>query len=149
VMPNLSAGAIRMRNPNVCYAAEFEDHWYAVAIWSSPPALNRMKRERDDEIMELRRLAINEHAPSNTASRMLAFMARDMARLFPNLIRLSSYQAEEAHTGTIYKASGWKPVARSEFRPWTWSPGRSGSKSTQLPSPKVRWEKRLDREIKT
>ncbi len=140
-MPNLSRFAAHRGAYSQCYVAEHNGCWYAVAIWSSPPALNRMSVLYPTEIIELRRLAIAAQAPKNTATRMLGYMARDLRKRFPQLRRLSSYQAEAVHAGTIYRAAGWQPVARSEFRPWTWTDKRRGSKATQTPGAKVRWEK--------
>lgn len=139
-MPNLSAFAARCYVYSQCYVAEFENGWFAVAIWSSPPALNRMTVEAPEEIIELRRFAIAPQAPKNTATRMLAWMVRDLKKRYPELRRFISYQAEAIHKGTIYRAAGWTPVARAEFRPWAVSGKRSGSKAAQVDSPKVRWE---------
>lgn len=139
-MPNLSAFAARCYVYSQCYVAEFENGWYAVAIWSSPPALNRMSVESPDEIIELRRLAIGPQAPKNTATRMLAWMVRDIRKRYPAVRRFISYQAEAVHTGTIYRAAGWRAAARSDAGPWTPKPGRPASKSAHVGGAKVRWE---------
>ena len=118
----------------VYYGAEFDGLWYAVASWSSP-----VSAMVDQSWMELRRLAIADDAPKNTASRTIGWMVRDIRKRFPNVPRLISYQDQEVHTGTIYKAAGW---TNSGARP---SGGFSSAKVRfrrldQAPGDKVRWE---------
>lgn len=136
VLPNLDprcsgGGPI----PAQCYVAEFDHHWYAVAIWTGPA--NRSLGEMGDRILELRRMAIAPTAPKNTASRMLGFMARDLPKRLPTIERLISYQATEHHAGTIYKASGWVPVGYKVWVPWSNARRRGVPQTT---SDKVRWE---------
>ena len=136
VLPNIAKQNIKGGGPfHVCYSAEHDGGYYAAAIWSTPRAVNRMRWD-PHEVLELRRFAIAMQAPKNTASRMLGWMVRDIRRRFPSVCVLVSYQAEDNHVGTIYKASGWKPGPRTEFRPWT----HKGGSPTQSTSAKVRWE---------
>ena len=118
------------------YIALHDGACYAAAIWSSPPALNRMTAD-PDAIIELRRLAICADAPKNTASRMLAWMVRNLRQRHPALSRFISYQAKDHHTGTIYRAAGWIATAVTEFQPWL----HHGGSPTQTSSEKVRWER--------
>jgi hypothetical protein len=90
--------------------------------------------------LELSRLAVAPDAPPNTASRMLGWMARDIRKRFPEVIRLVSYQAIDHHTGGIYRAAGWIPTLLNDGEPWYGRPGRS--KDT-CPGPKQRWEKAI------
>lgn len=134
VLPNISAFNITMNPLHICYTAEYENGYYAVAIWSSPVALNRMKWGRE-EVIELRRLAIANNAPKNTATRMLSWMTKDLKKRFPELLVLVSYQAVEHHQGTIYKAANWVQSVKS--KPTSWH--KRGAKE-QTTSEKVRWE---------
>jgi hypothetical protein len=111
----------------VHYGAEFSGRWYAVAAWSNPVA--RLLPQQT--WLELRRMAISDDSPKNTASRMIGWMVRDIRKRFPDVVRLVSYQDCDVHTGTIYKASGWHPAENyvSRSRGWTgWTnrdrPGR-------------------------
>lgn len=122
-----------------CYIAEFDDIAYAVAIWSSPIAANRLKEGAT--ALELRRMAICDKAPANTASRMIAIMRKMIARDMPHLTLLVSYQDCDVHAGTIYKASGWIPAAQNKGMSWT-NETRQRNKEQSL-SPKIRWEYRL------
>jgi len=136
VLPNLDArcsggGPI----PAQCYVAEFDGHWYAAAIWTGP--VNRELGQMGDRILELRRFAIVDVAPRNTASRMLAYMVRDLRRSWPTLERFVSYQATAHHDGTIYKAAGWQPVGYTRFARWSDTRQRGRA---QTVSDKVRWE---------
>jgi hypothetical protein len=123
----------------LAYAAEYDGLYYAVAIWQRP--LARLLPQT--EWLELSRLAIAPDAPKNTASRMLGWMARDVALRFPGVVRLISYQDCEAHTGTIYRAAGWTPTTVNLNGEWN-RPGRSRPAAQSL-APKQRWEKEVRR----
>jgi hypothetical protein len=122
-----------------CYIAEYDDIAYAVAIWSSPIAANRMKEGAN--ALELRRMAISDKAPSNSASRMIGIMRRDISKNLPHIKLLVSYQDVDVHQGTIYKASGWKAAAQSNGESWT-NKNRTRNKA-QSESSKIRWEYRI------
>lgn len=129
-----------VRNKNyVCYIAVYDDFIYAVAIWSTPIAANRMKR--GDVALELRRLAIAPDAPKYTASRMLSVMTKNIKKNMPHIKFLVSYQDTEIHSGTIYKASGWTPVSTSSFG-MDWRKYRNRSNPQSL-APKTRWQLNL------
>lgn len=121
-----------------CFGAEFENIWYAAAIWTNPVA--RLLNERP--WLELRRLAIAQDAPKNTASRMLRIMTNFIRLACPNIERLISYQDEAVHTGTIYRAAGWESTLRSKGEVLWDRPNRK-RRATQAPSPKTRWEYEL------
>jgi hypothetical protein len=123
----------------VCYIAEKDFIGYAVAIWSSPIAANRMKD--GDSLLELRRMAIAPDAPFNTASRMLKLMRKDIKRRMPHIRKLVSYQDTEVHSGTIYKASGW--VAAAESKGVSWQTSNRVRNKDQSTAPKIRWEYNL------
>ena len=130
----------------VYYIAEHGCTAYAVAMWSNPVA--RLLPQR--EWLELRRLAVASDAPRNTASRMLGWMARDIKRRFPDVVRLISYQDCEVHTGGIYKAAGWKQADGYVSRARGWAKGNGGGRdrigrTNQAVSPRMRWEKGLER----
>jgi hypothetical protein len=92
------------------YVAEFDGLFYAVAIWTNPLA----RKLPQLEFLELNRMAIAPDAPKNTASRMMAWMARDVGKGFPDVTNLISYQELDYHSGIIYRASGWKATVRSD-----------------------------------
>ena len=120
-----------------CFAAECNNLYYAIAMWSLPIAANRIRN--GDRCLELRRMAIAPDAPRNTASRMLAVMTRVVKKERPDIIRLLSYQDTEVHAGTIYKAAGWRAVSTSKFISWSVHSKRPG-RLDQSFAPKVRWE---------
>lgn len=128
----------------VFYSAEFDGIAYAVAMWSNPVA--RLLPQKT--WLELRRFAIADDSPPNTASRMLAWMARDIRQRFPEIVRLVSYQDTEVHDGTIYKASGWKQAEGYKGRRKGWAAGQGGGatrmrRTNQAPAIRMRWEKAL------
>jgi hypothetical protein len=123
----------------VAYAAECDSVFFAVAIWTNPIA----RLLPQTEWVELNRMAVAPDAPRNTASRMLAWMARDLSRRFPEVRRLISYQDCAHHAGTIYRAAGWSPVPLAKGSPWVRDIGRGRFRRGQHVAHKVRWEKTL------
>lgn len=120
----------------VCYAAEGNNVFYAVASWSNPVA--RLLPQRT--WLELRRFAIAPDAPRFTASRMLGWMRRDILKRFPEVERLISYQDLDKHTGTIYKASGWRPAENFQPRARGWGNRPRIGRTNQAVAPRMRWE---------
>ena len=118
----------------IAYGAEFDSTFYAVAIWSPPVA--RMLNGRG--MYELRRLAIADDAPKNTATRMLRIMRLIVGKTFPAIRTLISYQDTGAHAGTIYKAAGWTATNTDPGGEWS-RPSRQRAKA-QASTPKIRWE---------
>ena len=138
--PKIDESNILRNRRQVCYAAEYKNHFYAVAIWSDPIAANRFA---DGHLMlELRRMAIADDAPKNTASRMLSIMTRMIKKRWPEIVLLVSYQDTESHDGTIYKASGWVAANKQEkYTDWTNTIRKRNA--SQSDAPKIRWEKCL------
>ena len=124
----------------VCYAIKYKQAIIGVAIWSSPVAANRFKD--GDKLLELRRLALSDVCPRNTASFVISSMIKDIKVRFPELIRLVSYQDTEAHLGTIYKASNWT-AAPTQTSLLDWTTSKRKRSSLQSTANKVRWEYNL------
>lgn len=138
LLPRTDLGNLLCGNTSAAYGAEFDNMLWAVAIFSQPIAPGMM----DGKTIELRRLAICDQAPKNTASRMLAVCRKLVVRKYPQMRRLVSYQALDHHAGTIYRASGWKPVGKvSKCRPQRNKGSRyRATGPLQTHSPKQRWE---------
>jgi hypothetical protein len=87
---------------------------------------------------------------------MLAVMARLIARRFPEVTTLISYQDVETHDGTIYKAAGWDAVSVHKGGSWD----RPNARNTYNGKPrirldlnkatgeKVRWQRQLGKSPK-
>ncbi len=140
MLPRTDLGNVLCGVTTVCYGAFYTGNWYAAAIWSQPIIASLC----DGRTIELRRLAIGPAAPKNTASRMLSVMRRLVPRKFPQIDKFISYLAVDVHVGTIYKASGWKPVGEIvDARPQRFSNVNRKSRATgplQTKSRKQRWE---------
>lgn len=137
VLPRITLRAICHNKYWQCYGAEYGGMWYAVAIWTSPVAANRM---HDGWLaLELRRFAIAPEAPPHTASRGLKVMRVLLRSQMPWIRRLVSYQSCEHHTGTIYKAAGWHCTGTTEYASWLPRPGKPVY-VPQIVTPKLRWE---------
>jgi hypothetical protein len=135
-LPKIHWSNIVRNTHYVCFGAEYDYKWYAVGIWSSPVAQNRFKDGK--KMLELRRLAICNDAPLNTASRMIKIMIIKIKDKFPEIDRLISYQDTEVHNGTIYKASNWNIINKSKGMSWT-TKTRKRNKEQTL-AKKIRWE---------
>jgi len=135
-LPRVDESNILRNTHQVCYAASFENEYFAVGIWTSPVAQNRFKDGKT--ILELRRLAISDKAPANTATRMLKVMRKMIGRKFPEIVRLISYQDMDVHKGTIYAADNWTAASSTGFVDWSTN-GRKRSVA-QSNAQKVRWE---------
>lgn len=120
-----------------CIGAECDGRWYAAAIWTDPIA----RAFNNQPWLELRRLAIADDAPKNTASRMLGVMTRMIRKKYPAIERLISYQDTAVHAGTIYAAAGWDAVGYRKGSEWD-TPSRK-RKAAQATGDKVRWEKAI------
>ena len=143
-LPIVSKANIVRTRDNVCFGAYFENRLYASAIWTSPIA----RAFNGLDFLELRRLAISADAPKNTASRMISIMVQIIKKELPHIQKLISYQDTEVHTGTIYKASGWKIGRTSTVKECRWLSDDNRTKKLcrnqlQTNAPKIRWEKDL------
>jgi len=120
----------------VCYVFKYKQAIIGVGIWSSPVAQNRMKDGKT--ILELRRLALSDVCPKNTATRVIAEMIKMIKIKFPKITKLVSYQDTNVHFGTIYKAANWKMAGQVPLMDWnTTTRERSELQSN---ASKVRWE---------
>ena len=123
----------------VCYQAQFQNRCFAVAAWSNPVA--RLLPQKT--WLELRRFAISSDRPKNTASRMLGWMVRDIRKRFTDVVMLISYQDLDEHSGTIYKAAGWRPAKnyKPRARGWIgWGTRPRAGRTNQAVAPRMRWE---------
>ena len=137
-LPKITSSNIYRNTYRICFGALYKNCYFAVAIWTSPVAQNRLKN--GFETLELRRLAISNSAPKNTASRMLSVMCKIIKSEFRDVFKLISYQDTGQHIGTIYKASGLKPIkSNTKFLSWENRPGRTD----KTDAPKIRWEKQI------
>ena len=126
----------------ICFAAHYKNVYFAVAIWDNPTArLIDQKR-----CLELKRLAISNDAPKNTASRFIKVMAYWIKKEFIEINHLISYQDVEAHNGTIYKASNWEEEHYHSGGTWyryNSTQKRARPDLNTATGPKIRWGKKL------
>lgn len=133
--PRIEESNVVRNRRQMCFGAEFQGTFYATAIWSDPIAANRLKD--GDRLLELRRMAIADDAPKNTATRMIKIMVMLIRKRWPELVGLVSYQDTEVHSGTIYKAGGWKQETTATLTDWETSTRKRAK--AQSAAPKVRW----------
>lgn len=145
VLPDTNKGSLLRNKRKAFYGFEFDGKWYAVGIWTDPVAGNRLA----EPSLELRRLAIDDSAPRNTATRMLRLMREDLRKRFPDIRKVISYQAKSYHRGTIYKADNWLAVSETKGRQWSAdyadlkNKHRRRKPTQAADSDKVRWERYL------
>ncbi len=141
LLPRTDLGNLLCGNMSVSYGFRYHDDWYAVAIYSQPI----IRSLCDGSTIELRRMAVCNKAPKNTATRFLAVTRRQMSTKFPHIRRIVSYQAIDVHHGTIYKADNWIPVGDIvDARPQRLTGSRQRATGPlQTRSRKRRWEIRI------
>lgn len=127
----------------VCYVFKYKQAIIGVGIWSSPVAQNRMKNGK--KILELRRLALSDVCPKNTATFTISQMVKRIKTKFPELIKLISYQDKKVHIGTIYKAANWKNGGETQLMLWD---GKRKRNKVQSDADKIRWEYNLQTKYK-
>lgn len=111
-----------------------------VAVWSNPIA--RMLNGKG--YYELRRLAVSPDAPRNTCTAMLAGMRKHIHANKPEIKAFLSYQDQDAHLGTIYKADNWSVgwvSTRSTSKKSNWSASRENRGEVQSSAKKTAWVK--------
>ncbi|MFC4161962.1 Mom family adenine methylcarbamoylation protein [Chitinimonas lacunae] len=137
-LPNIPATNIQRNRRYACFALVCNGYAYAIAVYSSP-----VNRHLDDgATVELRRLAISDKCPRNTATWFMARCEKQLQSKMPEIKRLVSYQDTTKHTGTIYKAGNWHNAA--DVRYVSWARTRTDRAPSQSKSAKVRWEKQLN-----
>ena len=142
-LPKTQKGNLTRNKHFIFFGAEFKDHCFASAIWTTPVANNRLS---SNEIwLELRRLAIAPDAPKFTATWMISKMIKQIKKKYPEITKLISYQDTDVHTGTIYKASNWEKEGNSKNTDWNVS-GRI-RKPNQSNAIKARWTYRINNSI--
>ena len=119
----------------VFYGAEYQDHCFAVGMWTDPVAGNRMNKEH--VWLELRRLAISPDAPKFSATWMLSKMIKQIRTKYPDVTKLVSYQDTDVHKGTIYAAGNWQKDNVSKFQ--NWETTKRKRNALQSHSDKIRW----------
>jgi hypothetical protein len=133
-LPITQKGNLTRNKHFMFYGSEFKNHCFAVAIWTTPVANNRLSK--NETWLELRRLAIPPDAPKFTATWMISKMIKIIKKKHPEITKLISYQDTDVHTGTIYAASNWKKEGLSIGVDWNVSRNRKPSQSTAT---KARW----------
>lgn len=129
-----------------CFGAEYKNIYYATAIWGMPSSPSLPYKTW----LELKRMAISNDAPKNTASRMIKIMEIIIKRNLPEVYMLISYQDTESHQGTIYKASNWKFGRLHKGAKAIRSKHRQNEDNLHGTGfvPKIRWEKQIRPEPK-
>jgi len=135
-LPKIPVSNILRNTHYICYGLFYGSKAIGVAIWSSPVAQNRF--DNGKEILELRRLALNNECPKNTASWCIGRMVKLIRLKFPDIKRLISYQDTDVHQGIIYKASNWVIGGETGFI--SWSTAKRERNEDQATGDKIRWE---------
>jgi hypothetical protein len=135
-LPKTVKGNLLRNTHYMFYGAEYKDHCFASAIWTTPVANNRLSKEH--KWLELRRLAVAPDAPKFTATWMIAKMVKDISKRYPEITKLVSYQDTGVHTGTIYKAANWVLDQQSN-KLQDWSTSKRKRNKLQSDAPKNRW----------
>ena len=76
-LPNIHWSNVVRNKHYICYVFKYKQAIIGVGIWSSPVAANRFKD--GDKLLELRRLALSDVCPRNTASFVISTMIKDIS----------------------------------------------------------------------
>ena len=134
-LPKLHWSNVVRSGDYVCYVFKYQEAIVGTSIWSSPVSRILAK---DKNKLELRRMALSNVCPKNTASFVISVMTKKIKDKFKNVKTLISYHDTAVHLGTIYKAANWKKVNVSNGGQWS-RQTRNRSK-VQSDSKKIRWE---------
>jgi len=128
----------------ISFGAIYKNIYFACAIWTRPIArfFNGLG------YLELRRMAIANDAPKNTASRMIKIMTILIKKNLPHINKLISYQDTAVHNGTIYRASNWMPFTANKNSSWDRPNINRRRTINQATGIKTRWEKQIRPEQK-
>ena len=123
----------------ISFGAIYKNIYFACAIWTRPIA--RMFNNLG--YLELRRMAISNDSPKNTASRMIKIMTILIKKNLLHINKLISYQDTEVHNGTIYKASNWIQNIANKNSSWDRPNINRRRTLNQATGIKIRWEKQI------
>jgi hypothetical protein len=99
----------------------------------------------DGTWLELSRWCLTPDAGKNAGSRMMAWVARQLRRAYPNVTTLVSYSDPvHGHTGALYRASGWVEspthyTLRYRANGVGYPSGAGSWNGRDIASPKERW----------
>jgi hypothetical protein len=110
-----------------------------VAIWTNPssPKLPQLTW------VMLKRWAIADDAPKNSASRMDMWMFKDLRRRFPKAVMAVSYSDPDTHDGGIYRACNWVEGETTIRRGQQWKNRTRHHADNETCSRVTRWTKRI------
>jgi hypothetical protein len=107
-------------------------------LWGRPAA----RAYEPFQVLELTRMYLDDICPRNSESRCIGMATKLIRKLFPEVHTLLSYSdPAHGHTGTIYRAAGWKQAGETQGKAWTnWKGVQRNNVSI---SKKARWMKEL------
>lgn len=134
-LPKIPHSNITRNRYSVCYGFHYSGLYIGCAVWTSP-----VNQNFDiNTTLELRRLALSQYCPPNTATYVISKMVSDIKNRFVLVTDLISYQDTEVHTGTIYKAANWFIDGETKFNTWSRTNGRKRN-ANQSQANKIRWK---------
>ncbi len=107
--------------------------------------LGRPVARHEDQVttLELTRMALADYAPKNSATYFMGQMRRWIRRNMPEIKRLISYQDEDAHLGTIYRADNWILVYSGRATGKSSWNNREGRRIKSERKMKSKWERMI------
>lgn len=108
-----------------------------VLVFGQPVA----RLEDQETTLELNRFWLSDDCGKNSESRLLAVSCRLIRKFMPGIKRVIAYSdSAMGHTGTIYRAAGWNPLAG---RLDTWERANRVRRNPRVMGIKTKWEKAL------
>lgn len=102
--------------PRRCYGVYLGDDLHGAVIFTSGPRQGHrlLAAARPQEVSELARLWLSDALPPNSESRVLGIVLRTLRRETAWKLILSYADPAAGHVGTIYQATGWLYLGRTE-----------------------------------
>lgn len=95
-----------LSSATICFSGWSNDHLVAGMVFRWPTARHL---PADGTWLELVRWCLTSDAGKNAGSRMMGWSARWLRRQRPRITTLVSYSdPSQGHTGSLYRASGWR-----------------------------------------
>lgn len=119
IIKNHYSGSINGCSASYCFALMSGDKMIGAAFFGRLAMVNQWKpyAEKEQDVIELRRLCCIDETPKNTESFFIGAMLRWLKKNTDLKCVLSYADEEHGHVGTIYRASNFKYLGKTAGAP--------------------------------
>ena len=91
----------------VCIVGKPRSYSTCVGLVGETRKDHKARRGRNVDVFELKRLWLHDELPRKSESKFLGWCLRELKWIKPSLILVSYADAEQGHSGGIYKSTNW------------------------------------------